>query len=269
MLRMNSLGWCGNSLEPGQNWVLIDLKAPTLIRGFRTMHVERLDGGVAFTSAIRLQYTDDLTDVFKDYANPDGTAVEFRILEATLSILNLPLPIEARYVRFKIQDFSNAPCMKLEVMGCTRLDCVDTNECAKENGGCDQKCVNSPGSFSCSCNPGYQLYTQNGTAGFAIEKSETGTKDGDTYILNKSCVPVRCPDLEAPENGQLLTNKLQHNFGDLIRFQCSFGYVMSGSSSLLCMSNGKWNATVPECMCKLHNQLKVSPQVLIVQVFSF
>lgn len=25
---------------------------------------------------------------------------------------------------------------------------------------------------------------------------------------------------------------------------------MSGSSSLLCLSTGQWNATVPECMCK-------------------
>lgn len=123
MLRLSSYGWCGLSNEAGQNWVMIDLKAPTLIKGFRTMHVQRYDGTVAFTSAIRLQYTDDLTDVFKDYANPDGTAVEFRILEPTLSILNLPLPIEARYVRFKIQDYSNYPCLKLEVMGCSRLEC--------------------------------------------------------------------------------------------------------------------------------------------------
>ncbi|KAL7042588.1 hypothetical protein ACKWTF_001212 [Chironomus riparius] len=248
MIRMNSGGWCGASQEPGQNWVLIDFKASTLIKGFRTMQVQRSDGTTAFTSAIRLQYSDDLTDVFKDYANPDGTAVEFRILEPTLSILNLPLPIEARYLRFKIQDYSNYPCLKLEVMGCSRLECVDNNECAKENGGCDQKCVNSPGSYSCSCTTGYQLYTQNGTAGFFVEKTETGSKDGDTYQVNKTCVPVQCPNLDAPENGQLLTSKLQHNFGDLVRFSCNFGYIMSGSSSLVCMSNGKWNATVPECM---------------------
>lgn len=123
MLRLSSSGWCGSSNEPGQNWVMVDFKASTLIKGFRTMHVQRLDGTTAFTSAIRLQYTDDLTDAFKDYANPDGTAVEFRILEPTLSILNLPLPIEARYVRFKIQDYSNYPCLKLEVMGCSRLEC--------------------------------------------------------------------------------------------------------------------------------------------------
>ena len=40
-IRLNSdLGWCGNSdvtdtSNPG-NWVVIDLKAPTVIKGFRT-----------------------------------------------------------------------------------------------------------------------------------------------------------------------------------------------------------------------------------------
>lgn len=44
-----------------------------------------------------------MTDVMKDYTNPDGTPVEFRILEPTLSVLNLPVPIEAQFIKFKIQ----------------------------------------------------------------------------------------------------------------------------------------------------------------------
>jgi hypothetical protein len=50
-----------------------------------------------------MQYTDNLTDLFHDYTNPDGTPVEFRILEPSLSVLNLPVPIEAQFVRFRIQ----------------------------------------------------------------------------------------------------------------------------------------------------------------------
>lgn len=107
------------------------------------MSVMRADGNIAFTSAIRIQYTNDLTDVFKDYTNPDGTAVEFRILEPTLSVLNLPMPIEAQYVKFKIQDYVGAPCLKVEIMGCARLDCMDINECSENNGGCEQKCLNT------------------------------------------------------------------------------------------------------------------------------
>lgn len=104
MVRLNSAGgWCGVNAESGANWVLLDLKAPTVVRGFRTQSVARHDGNVAFTSAVRIQYSDDLTDIFKDYTNPDGTPVEFRILEPTLSVLNLPVPIEAQYLRFRIQ----------------------------------------------------------------------------------------------------------------------------------------------------------------------
>nr|XP_022919679.1 sushi, von Willebrand factor type A, EGF and pentraxin domain-containing protein 1 isoform X1 [Onthophagus taurus] len=248
MVRLNSGGgWCGNSLDPGSNWVLIDLKAPTIIRGFRTMSISRPDGTVAFTSAVRIQYTDDLTDVFKDYRNPDGTAVEFRILEPTLSILNLPVPIEAQYVKFKLQDFVGSPCLKLEVMGCTRLECADINECAIDDGGCEQKCINSPGDYSCGCTVGYELYTKNGTAGFNIEKSENGVRDGDTYQINKTCVPVMCPTLNPPENGIIISTKEKFHFGNIVRFQCNFGYVMAGSSALICTSTGAWNGTVPTC----------------------
>ena len=52
---------------------------------------------------VNFQYADNMTDVFKDYNNLDGeTPVEFRIPEPTLSLLNLPTPFEAQYVKFKI-----------------------------------------------------------------------------------------------------------------------------------------------------------------------
>ncbi|XP_075226178.1 sushi, von Willebrand factor type A, EGF and pentraxin domain-containing protein uif [Lycorma delicatula] len=248
MVRLNSpRGWCGNNIDPGSNWVLIDLKAPTIIRGFRTQSVARLDGNLAFTSAVRIQYTDNMTDVMKDYTNPDGTPVEFRILEPTLSVLNLPVPIEAQFIKFKIQDYVGTPCLRLEVMGCTRLECNDINECAYNNGGCDQKCINTPGNFTCGCNVGYELFLNNGTAGFTIDKSETGERDGDIFQRNKTCVPVMCPPLEDPENGVILSTKESYHFGDLVSFQCDFGYVMAGSASLLCTSGGAWNGTVPQC----------------------
>ncbi|XP_012280254.1 sushi, von Willebrand factor type A, EGF and pentraxin domain-containing protein 1 [Orussus abietinus] len=240
-------GWCGNSLEPGANWILIDLKGPSIIHGFRTQSVRRNDENNAFTSAVRIQYTNDLTDTFKDYANPDGTPVEFRILEPSLSILNFPVTVEARYIRFRIQDYVGAPCMRLEIMGCTRFECNDINECAVKNGGCHQKCTNNPGSYTCSCNPGYELYKGNGTAGFYVEKSETGDRDGDVYQRNKTCVPVMCPAVDAPENGKILSTKEEFHFGDTIRFQCNFGYVLSGSSTILCTSSGVWNGTTPTC----------------------
>lgn len=116
----------------------------------------------------------------------------------------------------------------------------------------------SPGNFSCGCNVGYELYKANGTAGFNLELSENGERDGDTFQRNKSCVPVMCPSLASPENGKLLSTNEQYHFGDLVKFQCEFGYVMAGSSSLMCTSAGVWNGTVPECQCKLTLQIIVN-----------
>ena len=35
--------------------------------------------------------------------------------------------------------------------------CNDVNECEEENGGCDQRCDNTDGSYVCTCNDGYYL----------------------------------------------------------------------------------------------------------------
>lgn len=33
----------------------------------------------------------------------------------------------------------------------------DIDECSLSNGGCDHSCANIPGSFTCSCDSGYEL----------------------------------------------------------------------------------------------------------------
>ena len=38
----------------------------------------------------------------------------------------------------------------------------DINECDSNNGGCDHRCVNEPGSFRCECRTGFDL-ASNGT----------------------------------------------------------------------------------------------------------
>ena len=38
---------------------------------------------------------------------------------------------------------------------------IDINECANQNGGCEQNCQNNIGSYSCSCLTGY-LTDKNG-----------------------------------------------------------------------------------------------------------
>ena len=40
---------------------------------------------------------------------------------------------------------------------------TDINECATNNGGCSQVCLNREGSYSCDCYPGYELGPNNHT----------------------------------------------------------------------------------------------------------
>lgn len=250
-VRLNSQnGWCGKIHRPGENWIQFDLRAPTVLKGFRTQPVSRPDGSLAFPTKMRIQYSNDLADVFRDYSDPRQRPVEFRLLPHGLSgvsTVNLPFHLEARLLRFYIMDYTVAPCLRLELMGCSRQECIDINECSKENGGCDHRCINSPGSYNCLCNNGFELFTRNGTAGFEIPSGETGVQDGDVYRLNKTCVEKLCPHVKSPENGLLLSTRSSFHFGDVVHFQCHFGYVMEGSSTLLCTSTGVWNGTEPTC----------------------
>ncbi|KAG8179313.1 hypothetical protein JTE90_016418 [Oedothorax gibbosus] len=246
----HAVGWCGNIQRPGENYIQFDLRAPVVLRGFRTQSVQRPDGSQAVPAAVRIQYSNDLTDLFRTYGDPFGQPIDFRLTHnggSGLSIVSLPMPIEARYIRVLIMDYVGAPCVRVELMGCTRQDCHDINECLDSNGGCDQRCINNPGGFNCLCNVGFELYTKNGTSGFYIPESETGTKIGDTYSLNKTCVPKKCSSFGSIENGKVLSTKTDFHFGDIVSFQCDFGYEMSGGSILLCNSNGEWNGTAPSC----------------------
>ena len=39
----------------------------------------------------------------------------------------------------------------------------DEDECAKNNGGCSQNCVNDNGGYHCTCQSGYVLHADNHT----------------------------------------------------------------------------------------------------------
>ena len=40
---------------------------------------------------------------------------------------------------------------------------TDINECSIGNGGCQQTCINTPGSYRCGCRSGYKLTSDNTT----------------------------------------------------------------------------------------------------------
>ena len=52
---------------------------------------------------------------------------------------------------------------KLIIMLCHPFLLLDINECAQNNGGCEQGCTNTKGGYFCSCYQGYRLLQDNRT----------------------------------------------------------------------------------------------------------
>ena len=59
----------------------------------------------------------------------------------------------------------------------------DVNECSSGNGGCDQDCTNSVGSFQCSCNSGYSL-AADGTTCVDIDECRLDTDNCQQICVN-------------------------------------------------------------------------------------
>lgn len=113
--------------------------------------------------------------------------------------------------------------------------CQDVDECEKNNGGCDQICNNTAGSFHCSCKIGYALQSD-----------------------NKTCVPTKCPLLELPKYTKFTSpdceamGQGQHvNPGTTCSVKCKGSFLLLGSESRTCLANFTWTGSPANCTGKL------------------
>lgn len=60
---------------------------------------------------------------------------------------------------------------------------------------------------------------------------------------------VSCPRLVAPENGEM--SALGFSYKDEATFSCLDGYIMNGTSSVTCQSDGEWDGKPPLCERKV------------------
>lgn len=58
---------------------------------------------------------------------------------------------------------------------------TDVDECSAPNGTCEHFCINTVGSFRCSCKPGYQLHIDGCTC---VGQSPTGTHSLNTVVCS-------------------------------------------------------------------------------------
>uniref|UniRef100_A0A2C9K971 Uncharacterized protein n=1 Tax=Biomphalaria glabrata TaxID=6526 RepID=A0A2C9K971_BIOGL len=120
--------------------------------------------------------------------------------------------------------------------------CTDINECARSgNGGCEQVCNNTEGSYFCSCQDGYAL-------------------DED----KKSCNPTKCPLLTPPEFAKFTTKvctrmKKGENVppGTECFYQCRKFMTLRGPEKRTCLENFTWSDSNPECFARPCERLPV------------
>ncbi|KAI5627605.1 P-selectin [Silurus asotus] len=112
-------------------------------------------------------------------------------------------------------------CFKMKSALCYNASCFN-NSC-----GNNATCVETIGSYTCKCNPGF-----------------TGPK----------CTEVQCPPL-AIINGRMDCSHHRHTNGYIstCSFSCEEGFELSGSHKTLCNHTGQWTHSTPNCtaiLCK-------------------
>ncbi|CAH3155251.1 unnamed protein product [Pocillopora meandrina] len=101
---------------------------------------------------------------------------------------------------------------------------LGSTSCSQLNGGCSHLCLPNPSGHQCFCPEGVQL------------------KPGNAFI----CEGERhCQQLYAPPHGSL--EPCSNLPGQTCEFSCNKGYILTGSTTRTCNSNGTWTGTPTHC----------------------
>ncbi|VDM39849.1 unnamed protein product [Toxocara canis] len=113
---------------------------------------------------------------------------------------------------------------------------------------CDQRCINTNGSYYCSCDDGYWLYGRDEVNFTAI------TVNTAFLIANHSCIERRCSTPAVPANAYeypywptstiFVENGLYHT-GYTLTFQCKYPGNNVSYTKLTCSRNGTWEQSIP------------------------
>ena len=69
---------------------------------------------------------------------------------------------------------------------------------------------------------------------------------GVHFIVEYFPSVVSCDTLERPDNGRISYSN-STEYGSVATFSCNAGYSVSGHNQRMCMENGKWSGSTPNC----------------------
>ncbi|XP_078611237.1 uncharacterized protein LOC144881802 isoform X2 [Branchiostoma floridae x Branchiostoma japonicum] len=123
---------------------------------------------------------------------------------------------------------------------------------AIQNGGwlVNTTCSNTFGSYCYfQCDPGFKLQGDSTVSCKAsVPGQSTGVWDGNI----PTCIESTCSSLGSIANGRIIFDQgcpfgNVFSTGSVCGVSCSPGHVLIGSSSLTCLLDGTWNASLPSC----------------------
>lgn len=164
--------------------------------------------------------------------------------------------------------------------------CVDIDECQTNNGGCEQTCVNTAGSYECLCSDTFSLKPDNlncrkcGAKCNACEEGDTGRCT--ECILNAVNYPIKTREMLAAgvdnSSGTVNLDDLEQEWFDLSNnaCRCGTGWEDDENDELLCIdtnecvveNNGSCQVkcvNIPgsfRCACELDDYINTSIELI-------
>lgn len=139
----------------------------------------------------------------------------------------------------------------------TSPTCDDMNECASTNHGCQNQCINTPGSYHCQCNNGWKLASD----GKSCFNCPGGCLNGGNCVgsntcrcavgfTGTNCNTVTCPHIPSPLNGMFTCSLVEKKRQCDAKCKDGFTFAIPPHNSYVCQQQNVFirdNPIVPDC----------------------
>ncbi|XP_065189188.1 sushi, von Willebrand factor type A, EGF and pentraxin domain-containing protein 1-like isoform X3 [Sycon ciliatum] len=142
---------------------------------------------------------------------------------------------------YKLSGMATSKCLstgswEIPIASCTEITCTSPTT-APANGAVTTGTNTLSSVLQYSCNEGYQL---SGTSYTVCQA------DGSWSTANPMCTQITCP-LATPPPVSGTVSSSANTYLSSRQYSCMTGYMLTGSTDTVCLSNGKWSGTQPTC----------------------